>query len=287
MLHKKRVLLPEDIKALLAVDAPDNEAIARDLWVDTGWPLATLASANVGNLYVSEDETVELIVRPDPNRKPRGMPAWRTALLSPDVVESLLVRLEARRAATADPLLVDRGGRRYTRETFGEEILHVAEQARVAHLPEQILGGLDKHSVAFYENEKERRRLWRLPTRDALKERAVALLRSAGGESKQPRGARRAYTRAHSRGIARANAGTEQPAAWSPIETAYDIGDSCRDAYSGTRQSSERVAGNDQKRATVTITASVTASVSMAEFAKFVLSNVEEIDIQVRKSPEN
>src|SRR6266850_6874395 len=117
MWEKKRVLLPEELRALLAVDASTNDAIARDLWIDTGWRLSDLIRANVGGLRVSEDEgvldTVELVVDPPPSRhKFRRLP--KTALLTPDVVERLLGLLETRRVATHHPLLVDRGGRRYT-----------------------------------------------------------------------------------------------------------------------------------------------------------------------------
>src|SRR2546426_976044 len=104
---KKRILLPEEIEALLAVDAPNNDAVARDLWVDTGWSVSELLRSNVSDLYVSEDEgvreTVELRLRPAPTPPRRGrtsIPTWKTALLTPDVVERLVGLLEARRVAT-------------------------------------------------------------------------------------------------------------------------------------------------------------------------------------------
>src|SRR5947209_16345651 len=144
MWHKKRILLPEEIKALLAVDAPNNDAVARDLWVDTGWSVSELVRSNVCDLSVSEDErvldTVELRLRsvPTPPRRGRSsIPTWKTALLNPGVVERLVGLLETRRVATNDALLVDRGGRRYTPETFTEEMFHIAEQAHVFRLPEQ------------------------------------------------------------------------------------------------------------------------------------------------------
>jgi len=278
--HRQRTLLPDEVKALLALEAPDNEAIARDLWVNTEWWFADLIRADVNCLHVSEDEgvldTVYLAVTRMPRRRP-GVPMLNTATLSPDVVERLVPLLERRHVTADDPLLVDRRGRRYSSETFIETMTHIAEQARISGMPGRILSGQES------QHDSERTRAWRLPSQDALKRRTAALLRRASenrssdaksveSSAAPPREEPPKRTEASS-----SSAPIDQPATWHPVWKVLAE----RRAQANAKPENTAPA-DDQRRVTITITASCTL---LAELMNFVLRHADDIDIQVRKSP--
>jgi site-specific recombinase XerD len=121
-------LLPDELRAFLSVELPSNEALARDLLVDTGLRASELCRANVGDV-VEVDGGWSLAV----TVKGRGHRQRKiTVPLSKAVSDEIQSELLARGMPRGDePLLVNRSGKRYTRTGLQYIVVRTAKDAGI------------------------------------------------------------------------------------------------------------------------------------------------------------
>jgi len=131
-------LLPGEMAAFRAVDAPECEALARDVWIESGRYLAELAQASVRNLEVAEPgedgPTLLLTSPPRPGRR-SSIPKMTWFFPSPDLARRLDASVRTRGAGPDDPLFVNQAGARYSPETLDEAMVRLAERAGLHRLP--------------------------------------------------------------------------------------------------------------------------------------------------------
>jgi site-specific recombinase XerD len=124
----RKFLHREEISKVLSLEAPENEALARDLFFDTGLRVSEIANASVHDLRVTGDGTVIL----GASVKGRGRTLEKVDIpLGKHVGERLMAQLQEREAGPKDPIIVNREGRRYTRTTLSEMVMRMGKKAGI------------------------------------------------------------------------------------------------------------------------------------------------------------
>jgi site-specific recombinase XerC len=128
------VLSHEELAAVRVVDAPDHEALARDLLMETGLRVSQLTSADIDDLKQDADGNTVLTVRL--NGRTKRVP------VSDDLSERLRHWVASRSSEDeAEPLLLNQSGRRYSRQTLSEMLARLGRRAgigRIAVRPERL-----------------------------------------------------------------------------------------------------------------------------------------------------
>jgi len=125
-------LYREELRALVAVEAAPGEALARDLFLDTGARVSELARANVEDLARTGDGALVLsLVVKGQGRREERVPTPLGAAVGERIMDWLLAR---NLPAGPEPLLVNREGRRYTRSTLSEVIARLARRAGITRV---------------------------------------------------------------------------------------------------------------------------------------------------------
>jgi site-specific recombinase XerD len=124
-----KFLLPDELKAFLAVELPINEAVARDLMMDTGLRVSELCRANVEDLIEIDGLWSLAVIVKGRGRRQRKI----HSPVSLPVVQVLHEHLVSRKISgpTKDPLLVNQRGQRYNRHSLQYVIRKTARQAGI------------------------------------------------------------------------------------------------------------------------------------------------------------
>lgn len=123
----ERYLYAQEIRDLLAVDAPACERLALRFLLDTQLRASAAANARVRDLS-ADGERLFLHVIEKGNRH-------EVVELSPDLAKVLLEVLKQREAGSDDPLLVNSKGVAYTRTSLSEMVARLARRAGITRLP--------------------------------------------------------------------------------------------------------------------------------------------------------
>lgn len=127
----ERYLYPNEIRAILDVEAPANERLALRFLFETQLRASAAAGARVRDLSIeptAEGDRLRLTVREKGDHPD-------TFLLSPELGDALLASLRSREAGPDEPLLVNAAGRAYTRTSLSEMVARLARRAGVTRVP--------------------------------------------------------------------------------------------------------------------------------------------------------
>jgi site-specific recombinase XerD len=133
---RKEFLLPDELRAFLAVPRPVNEAIARDLLVDTGLRVSELCRANVEHFVRLVDGWVLYVTVKGEGRQDELVPAP----ISSPVAETLVAYLDVRPVVLTRlpkgrvPLLLNSRGERWSRYALGVAMKRIGRAAGIERI---------------------------------------------------------------------------------------------------------------------------------------------------------
>lgn len=128
----RKFLYKEELDTLRAAVCPANEALLRDLFLDTGNRVSELVLANVEDLGMDAKERIFLSV----SVKGRSRAEEKVPIsLGKEVAERLVESIKFREAGGKDPLVVNQAGHRYSRSAVYEVIRRIAARAGITRLP--------------------------------------------------------------------------------------------------------------------------------------------------------
>ena len=157
---KKEFLHPEELRAFLAVARPVHEAVARDLFVDTGLRVSELCRANLEDVVRLADGWVLYVIVKGEGRQDELVPVPISSAVAEGLVEYLTKRPAplTRGPKGRTPLLLNSHGARWTRYALGMAIKRMGKAAGIDRIhvsPHKLrrtsnviarYGGVDSHA---------------------------------------------------------------------------------------------------------------------------------------------
>ena len=135
---REKYLSREELRSLIAVEAPAVERLAVSMLIDTALRASELVNANVADLRLDGDRLILAV-------KVKGR-RHQEVTVGAQVGGVLLESLKLREAAPGAPLLVTTRGARYTRTSLSEMVSKLAKRAGVVRIA--VRAHVLRHSVA-------------------------------------------------------------------------------------------------------------------------------------------